>query len=258
MFHKIVSFFCFIIKSKNEHGVHSPFVFDLITSCFYKTKSKNDLTIFLNYKKELSKNNSLSEISNFNFMSNFLLSHKRKRSRIFKDSEISNKRARLLIHLIQYLKPKNILEIGTGFGINTVVLSSAQRNSKITTLDENEQVVNAIKEMFKKNTFKNVKFLAGNFDITLPQALNNNNNDFIYFKGKNINETTLKYFEFSLTHIHNDSVILFENIHSDKESEKIWNHIKNNKKVTVTIDTFFWGFVFFRKEQEKEHFIIRI
>ncbi len=337
MFHKIVSFFCFIIKSKNEHGVHSPFVFDLITSCFYKKKGKNDLTIFLNYKKQLSKNTSLLEISNFNFMSRLLLSHKRKRweirknwqflfpvigvillgyssfkliklipidwfdlaeyylfpylmfvlyfvgifyfllktilfainkleskwvvnqrSRIFKDSEISNKRARLLIHLIQYLKPKNILEIGTGFGINTVVLSSAQRNSKITTLDENEQVVNAIKEMFKKNTFKNVKFLAGNFDITLPQALNNNNNDFIYFKGKNINETTLKYFEFSLTHIHNDSVILFENIHSDKESEKIWNHIKNNKKVTVTIDTFFWGFVFFRKEQEKEHFIIRI
>ena len=114
MFHKITSFFCFIIKSKNEHGVHSPFVFYLITSCFYKTKSKNYLTIFLDYKKELSKNNSLSEISNFNFMSNFLLSHKRKRSRIFKDSEISNKRARLLIHLIQYLKPKNILEIGTG------------------------------------------------------------------------------------------------------------------------------------------------
>jgi hypothetical protein len=51
---------------------------------------------------------------------------------------------------------------------------------------------------------------------------------------------------------------LFENIHSDKKSEKIWNHIKNNKKVTVTIDTFLWGFVFFRKEQEKEHFIIRI
>ena len=154
------------------------------------------------------------------------------------------------------MKPKSILEIGTSLGIVTVALSSAQESSKITTLDENEKTVNIIREMFKKNTFKNVKFLAGNFDITLPQALNNS--DFIYFKGKNINETTLKYFEFSLTYIHNDSVILFENIHSDKESEKIWNHIKNNKKVTVTIDTFFWGFVFFRKEQEKEHFIIRI
>jgi len=258
LFHKIVSFFCFIIKSKNEHGVHSPFVFDLITSCFYKTKSKNDLTIFLNYKKELSKNNSLSEISNFNFMSNFLLSHKRKRSRIFKDSEISNKRARLLIHLIQYLKPKNILEIGTGFGINTVVLSSAQRNSKITTLDENEQTVNVIKEMFKKNTFKHVKFLTGNFDITLPQVFNNNIYDFIYFKGSCENKTTLNYFESSLSSIHNNSVLLFENIHSNRESEKVWNSIKKHEKVTVTIDTFLWGFVFFRKEQEKEHFIIRI
>lgn len=256
MFHKITSFFCFIIKSKNEHGVHSPFVFDLITSCFYKKKDKNDLTIFLNYKKKLSRNSSLLEISNFNFISNLLFSNKRKRSRIIENLGISNGRAGLLINIIQYLKPKSILEIGTSLGIVTVALSSAQESSKITTLDENEKTVNIIREMFKKNTFKNVKFLAGNFDITLPQALNNS--DFIYFKVKNINETTLKYFEFSLTYIHNDSVILFENIHSDKESEKIWNHIKNNKKVTVTIDTFFWGFVFFRKEQEKEHFIIRI
>jgi predicted O-methyltransferase YrrM len=256
LFHKITSFFCFIIKSKNEHGVHSPFVFDLITSCFYKKKDKNDLTIFLNYKKKLSRNSSLLEISNFNFISNLLFSNKRKRSRIIENLGISNGRAGLLINIIQYLKPKSILEIGTSLGIVTVALSSAQESSKITTLDENEKTVNIIREMFKKNTFKNVKFLAGNFDITLPQALNNS--DFIYFKGKNINETTLKYFEFSLTYIHNDSVILFENIHSDKESEKIWNHIKDNKKVTVTIDTFFWGFVFFRKEQEKEHFIIRI
>ena len=256
MFHKITSFFCFIIKSKNEHGVHSPFVFDLITSCFYKKKDKNDLTIFLNYKKKLSRNSSLLEISNFNFISNLLFSNKRKRSRIIENLGISNGRAGLLINIIQYLKPKSILEIGTSLGIVTVALSSAQESSKITTLDENEKTVNIIREMFKKNTFKNVKFLAGNFDITLRQALNNS--DFIYFKVKNINETTLKYFEFSLTYIHNDSVILFENIHSDKESEKIWNHIKNNKKVTVTIDTFFWGFVFFRKEQEKEHFIIRI
>ena len=337
MFHKIVSFFCFIIKSKNEHGVHSPFVFDLITSCFYKKKGKNDLTILLNYKKQLSKNTSLLEISKFNFMSRLLLSHKRKRweirknwqflfpvigiillgyssfkliklipvdwfdfaeyyffpylmfvlyfvgifyfllktilfainkleskwvvnqrSRIYKDSEISNKRARLLIHLIQYLKPKNILEIGTGFGINTVVLSSAQRNSKITTMDENEQVVNAIKEMFKKNTIKNVKFLAGNFNITLPRVFNNNTYDFIHFKGSCVNKTILKYFESSLLSIDNNSVFLFENIHSNKESEKVWNYIKKHEKVTVTIDTLLWGFVFFRKEQEKEHFIIRI
>jgi hypothetical protein len=39
--------------------------------------------------------------------------------------------------------------------------------------------------------------------------------------------------------------------------EEAWETIKNHPKVTVTIDTFQWGLVFFRKEQPKEHFVIR-
>jgi len=38
--------------------------------------------------------------------------------------------------------------------------------------------------------------------------------------------------------------------------EEAWKIIKKNPKVKVTIDTFQWGIVFFRAEQEKEHFII--
>ena len=40
--------------------------------------------------------------------------------------------------------------------------------------------------------------------------------------------------------------------------EEAWEIIKNHPKVTVTIDTFQWGIVFFRSEQVKENFIIRI
>ena len=32
--------------------------------------------------------------------------------------------------------------------------------------------------------------------------------------------------------------------------ELAWEDIKNHPQVTVTIDTYQWGFVFFRKEQE--------
>jgi len=39
--------------------------------------------------------------------------------------------------------------------------------------------------------------------------------------------------------------------------EAAWEIIKTHPKVTVTIDTFQWGLVFFRKEQPKEHFVIR-
>jgi hypothetical protein len=37
-----------------------------------------------------------------------------------------------------------------------------------------------------------------------------------------------------------------------------WEEIKTHPKVTVTIDTFYWGLVFFRNEQPKEHFKIRV
>jgi len=40
--------------------------------------------------------------------------------------------------------------------------------------------------------------------------------------------------------------------------EKAWNEIKNHKAVTLTIDLFYVGIVFFRKEnKQKQHFTIR-
>ena len=82
--------------------------------------------------------------------------------------------------------------------------------------------------------------------------------DFIYFDGNHTRIATLEYFESSLSSINNNSVLLFDDIHWNKEMELAWQDIKNHTQVTVTIDTYQWGFVFFRKEQQKEHFIIRL
>ena len=38
--------------------------------------------------------------------------------------------------------------------------------------------------------------------------------------------------------------------------QEAWEEIKKHPQVSVTVDLFFWGLVFFRKEQEKENFII--
>jgi phage pi2 protein 07 len=56
----------------------------------------------------------------------------------------------------------------------------------------------------------------------------------------------------------NDSVWIFNDNHKSIENENTWEIIKKHPKVKVTIDVFHFGIVFFRAEQEKEHFVIRV
>jgi hypothetical protein len=61
-----------------------------------------------------------------------------------------------------------------------------------------------------------------------------------------------------LSTITNETVWIFDDIHWSQEMEEAWKTIQQHPKVTVTIDTFQWGIVFFRVEQPKEHFVIRV
>ena len=82
--------------------------------------------------------------------------------------------------------------------------------------------------------------------------------DLIFFDGNHQKEATLNYFESLLPTAHNDSVFIFDDIYWSKDMTEAWETIKQHPRVTVTVDTFYWGFVFFRKEQLKEHFVIRV
>ena len=82
--------------------------------------------------------------------------------------------------------------------------------------------------------------------------------NFIFFDGNHSKKATLDYFELVLPTITNETLWIFDDIHWSAEMKQTWEIIKKHPKVTVTIDTFQWGFVFFRQEQPKEHFIIRV
>lgn len=61
-----------------------------------------------------------------------------------------------------------------------------------------------------------------------------------------------------LNHVKNDSVLIINNIYTSKESIMLWETLKLHPKVQVTVDCFCIAFVFFRKEQAKQHFKIRV
>jgi predicted O-methyltransferase YrrM len=258
MWFKIKSYLQFLKNATNQHGVHSPFVYHLLTKCFYKKTNATKIHLFLNVKKALLLNKKTIHITDFGKGSKVFKNNHRKISDIAKIAGVSNKNAALLIRIVEYFNFENMLEIGTSVGLGTAALSIGNPNSKITTLEGCKNTASVSNKIFKQFQLNNIELLVGEFDKTLSTALKNNRFDFIYFDGNHQKEPTLSYFETCLKTVHNDSVFIFDDINWSLEMQQAWAFIKNHPQVTVTIDTYFWGIVFFRKEQKKQHFTIRI
>lgn len=258
MLFQIKSYFKFLWHSKNEHGVHSPFVFQMVTKCFYDKKKYSEYQVLKSYRKSLIENKNFINVTDFGAGSRVFKSDKRQISKIAKTAGITKKRAELLFRVVNYFKPENILEIGTSLGLATSALSLGNPSAKIISLEGCAETANIAKENFLKFGLENVNSIIGEFHESLSFFdLRLSTFDLIYFDGNHQKDATLRYFDLLLPTITNDSVWIFDDIHWSAKMEQAWEIIKQNPKVTVTIDTFQWGFVFFRREQEKQHFVIR-
>ena len=164
MFFKLISRIRFLVNSTNQHGVHSPFVFDFVTKGLYQKLPKSVAT------------------------NDFLATQK-----------LRKKEQKILLKIINY------------FQIDTIY----------TTVDELE------------NTFDN------NYKLLFINTINKFNFD-------TISVTSSKL------------IVVFQDIHSNKVNQEKWVTLCKNPKAPVTIDLFYFGMIFFRNEQAKEHFKIRV
>ncbi len=262
MLQQIKSYIKFLYHSKNEHGVHSPFVFDLVTKCFYDKTKYPEYSILKNYRSSLLANKNTIEVTDFGAGSRVFKSNSRQISKIAQTAGISQKRAKLLYRIVRYFQPTEILEIGTSLGLATSALSLGNKNGKITSLEGCPNTMSIAKNQCQLHNLNNVEFINTEFSTFLKNykpetATVNRDCKLIYFDGNHSQQATLDYFEALLPTVTNTSVWIFDDIHWSLEMENAWEIIKKHPKVTVTIDTFQWGIVFFRLEQQKEHFIIQ-
>jgi len=258
MLFQIKSYLKFLWKSKNAHGIHSPFVFDLATKCFYDKTNFPEYLFLKDYRNSLLKNNKTIEVTDFGAGSKVFKSNTREISKIAQTAGITSKNAELLFRISKYFQPEKILEIGTSLGLATSALSSGNKNSKTITLEGCPETSKIAQQQFKKFGLANIDPFVAEFTNYLNAPnLKSEILNLIYIDGNHQKEATLQYFELLLPTITNDSVWIFDDIHWSSEMESAWETIKKNPKATVTIDTFQWGFVFFRKQQKKEDFVIR-
>lgn len=185
-------------------------------------------------------------------------SGKRKVSEIAEQSLKNEKYGQLLFRLAYHFKPNTILELGTSLGITTCYLASANPTSKVITIEGSSEIANEAKKNFNELGLDTIETIIGNFDSVLPSVTSRQSSvDFVFIDGNHRKEPTLRYFNQLLEHAINDTIFIFDDIHWSDDMEEAWEEIKNHPKVTVTIDLFFLGLIFFRKEQVKENFTLR-
>ena len=255
-YHSIQAYIKFLIQSVNQHGVHSPFVYNLVTQCFYNKKKYDGYQQIKNYKKELLQNKQLITVTDYGAGSKVFTDAKRAINKIAANAGISLKRAFLLHRLTHDLQCTTGLELGTSLGISSLAMASAATINRLTTIEGCPETAKFAETQLKKYQLTNVNVQNATFEKALNK-IENKPFDLIYLDGHHSLEPTLTYFNKLLSNVHNNSVMILDDIHWSAQMEKAWNQIKAHPKVTVSIDTYKWGLLFFRKEQAKQHFIIR-
>ena len=254
---QIIQYIKFLFKSTNQHGVHSPFVYDLVTKCFYDNTKYPDYLKLKKYRTALLKNKSIIKITDFGTGSRVFKSNERHINTIAKNSGTPIKRAQLLYRVVNYFKPKHSLELGTSLGIATQAIALGHSKNNIISLEGCPNISKFTTQQFSEANINNVTIKTGEFEDNIPK-LKEKTYDLIFFDGNHNKASTLNYFNVLVDKAHNDSVFIFDDIYWSKGMQEAWEQIKLHPKITVTIDTFFWGFVFFRKEQAKENFKLRL
>lgn len=258
MFQLIKSYLKFLYNSKNEHDVHSPFVFNFITKCLYDKKEYlgyNYLKLYQTlYLKDTidTKKTIIDDNSHAN---------KSYKSELTSTTKTAINRAKIIVRLASYFKPETILELGTSTELNTFALICGNENASITTLEKCPISLAVIKKVVPFSGFKSSKvhFLNTDFlNYRAELAKKNATFDLIFFNNNFLRKLDLDGIEFLISTTTNDSIWIFDTIYLTIESENKWKIIKAHPKITVTIDTFHFGIAFFRKEQQKQHFTIRI
>ncbi|TSD62944.1 class I SAM-dependent methyltransferase [Inquilinus sp. KBS0705] len=246
------------LKSKNRHGLHSPFVYHLVDEVIYDTKPQPEYTEAEQQRDRLLVDSRTITVTDLGAGSQLNKNRQKKVSNITINALKAPKLAQLLYRLAKFTNPSTIIELGTCLGITTLYLKKAVPGAKVYTLEGCPATAGIAQEVFDRSELKDVNLVVGNFDDTLQGILNNQEKlDFVYVDGNHQKEATLRYFEWCLPKVHEGTMLIFDDIYWSRGMKEAWAQIKSHPQVRVTVDLFWIGLVFFKTDQAKEDFMIR-
>jgi len=246
-------------KAKSRHGLHSPFVYRLADKVIYDFEPKKVYGDIESLRKKLLNDERTISVTDLGAGSLVNNNRQKRVSDIAKNALKPPKLAQMLYRLAADLNPKNIIELGTCLGTTSLYLKAAAPGAKVFTLEGCPETAGIAKEIFAKANANDIELITGNFDNTLPDVIQQLDKlDFVFVDGNHQKDATLKYFEWCLPKVHENTLLIFDDIYWSPGMKEAWSEIKAHPQVTVTVDLFWIGLVFFKPGQAKEDFLVRV
>lgn len=182
----------------------------------------------------------------------------RRVSAIAKTAAVPEKYGILLYNISKEFGSPLIIELGTSLGISAMYLAAASADTIVYTIEGCKETSAIARQNFGEAGFENIKVLNGSFDEMLPVIRKlNRSPGLVFIDGHHKKGPLVRYFNILADMSDRNSVIIIDDINGSREMAEAWNMIKNYDKVTVTIDIFRMGIVFFRTGICRKNHIIR-
>jgi predicted O-methyltransferase YrrM len=258
-FQLLLKYFRHVTLSFHLHGIHSPFVYEFEKRCLRDKEMKSGYGNLSRFRESLQNNHTLLHVEDHGAGSRIFKTNQRRVKDILKTNSTTTSRSRLLYRIAQYFEVDRVLELGTSLGIGTHALAIARPEAQISTIEGASEIARFTQEHLEQTKIKNITVLSGTFQDFLDGALEEQPSgtyDLIFIDGHHNGAATIKYFEQLLPYSHNDTIFILDDINWSTEMSAAWDQLCGHSQVTASIDTFFWGFLFLRKEQLQERFHI--
>lgn len=178
--------------------------------------------------------------------------------RIARFTAISERSGKWLFRLVNWRKPQTMLELGTSLGISTLYQAAGAQKANFMSVEGRPELAIRAQQQMVLLGYSNVKIINGLFSETLPHVLSVMQTiDYLFIDGDHRYEPTLQYFETCLPFLHSQSVVVVADIYWSGEMERAWKSLRQHPRVSLSLDLFDLGILFFRTDRpQAEHFSI--
>ena len=263
--HSVFSYFRHVLTAWNTtgEGIHSPYLFRIVRFvmrdentyyCFADIEGRRNL--LLECGDEL-------EVVDFGSAGSPEGTHiKRRVCDIAKNHLESAKIGQLLFRLVNFMqeeekRPLEILELGTSLGITTAYLASVSSKNRVVTMEGSEAVLRVAQGVWRALKLENIEWREGNIDDTLYKYARERL-DVAYVDANHTYEATKRYVDYLLPRMTEKGFIVVDDIHYSEEMERAWQELKQDERVTTSMDVYHCGILFVDKHYLKRHYRIRI